>query len=147
MWSGVAFALAAGMMWGLVFVGPLLIPEYPAALQSYGRYLCFGLIALPLGWMDRAELRRLQRSDWLEALKLAMVGNLIYYFCLASAIQRAGTQLEPLWRSLSFTSVHSAAFRKAHSTRSSISVAFKFSNNFTPKAMLSKMDIGKGVGF
>lgn len=93
MWSGVAFALAAGMMWGLVFVGPLLIPEYPASLQSYGRYLAFGLIALPLGWMDRAELRRLQRSDWLEALKLAMVGNLIYYFCLASAIQRAGTPL------------------------------------------------------
>ena len=48
MLSGIAFALAAGLMWGLVFVGPLLLPDYPAALQSFGRYLAFGLIARPL---------------------------------------------------------------------------------------------------
>jgi drug/metabolite transporter (DMT)-like permease len=48
MWTGTAFALAAGLMWGLVFIAPLLLPEYPAALQSFGRYLAFGLIALPL---------------------------------------------------------------------------------------------------
>jgi hypothetical protein len=34
MWIGTLFALAAGLMWGLVFVGPLLLPEYPAALQA-----------------------------------------------------------------------------------------------------------------
>ena len=93
MWMGTLFALIAGMMWGLVFVGPLLLPEYPAALQSVGRYLAFGLIALPLAWLDRARLRQLSRSDWLEALKLSAVGNLLYYLCLASAIQRAGGPL------------------------------------------------------
>lgn len=93
MWIGVAFALAAGMLWGLVFIGPLLLPEYPAALQSFGRYLAFGLVAIPLGWLDRAELVRLTRADWVEALKLAIVGNLLYYLCLASAIQRAGGPL------------------------------------------------------
>ncbi|GAB4090905.1 DMT family transporter [Hydrogenophaga soli] len=91
--TGVAFALAAGLMWGLVFVGPLLLPEYPPALQAFGRYLAFGLIALPLGWLDRAELSRLTRADWLEALKLSVVGNLLYYICLASAIQRTGGPL------------------------------------------------------
>jgi len=90
---GVAFALAAGMMWGLVFVGPLMLPEYPAALQSFGRYLAFGLLALPLGWLDRAELSRLTRADWVEALKLSAIGNIIYYLCLASAIQRTGAAL------------------------------------------------------
>ena len=93
MGMGVAFALAAGLMWGLVFVGPLLLPEYPAALQSFGRYLAFGLIALPLGWLDRREIARLTRNDWIEALKLAAIGNLLYYLCLASAIQRAGGPL------------------------------------------------------
>ena len=93
MLSGIAFALAAGMMWGLVFVGPLLLPDYPAALQSFGRYLAFGLIALPLAWFDRAELRRLQAADWREAGKLAAVGNLLYYLCLAAAIQRASGPL------------------------------------------------------
>ena len=56
MWTGTFFALAAGLMWGLVFIAPLLLPEYPAALQSFGRYLAFGLIALPLAWLDRARL-------------------------------------------------------------------------------------------
>ena len=90
---GILFALAAGLMWGLVFVGPLLLPEYPAALQAFGRYLAFGLIALPLGWFDRHRLRQLTRADWLEALKLALVGNVVYYLLLASAIQRAGGPL------------------------------------------------------
>lgn len=93
MWAGMGFALAAGMMWGLVFIGPVLLPEYPAALQSFGRYLAFGLIAIPLGWLDRKELSRLTRADWIDALKLAAVGNLLYYLCLASAIQRAGGPL------------------------------------------------------
>ncbi|TXT39961.1 MAG: hypothetical protein FD135_1713 [Comamonadaceae bacterium] len=93
MWTGVVFALAAGLMWGLVFVGPLLLPEYPAVLQTVGRYLAFGLIALPMGWLDRRELGKLSRADWLEALKLAAVGNLLYYLCLSSAIQRAGGPL------------------------------------------------------
>jgi drug/metabolite transporter (DMT)-like permease len=90
---GTLFALAAGLMWGLIFVGPLLLPEYPAALQSVGRYLAFGLIALPLAWFDRAALRQLGRADWLVALKLAAIGNLLYYLCVASAIQRAGGPL------------------------------------------------------
>lgn len=93
MWIGTLFALAAGLMWGLVFVGPLLLPEYPAAYQSFGRYLAFGLIALPLAWLDRARLRELGRRDWLAALELALVGNIVYYLFLASAIQRAGGPL------------------------------------------------------
>lgn len=93
MTTGLLYALAAGLMWGLVFVGPLLLPEYPATLQSFGRYLAFGLIALPLGWLDRQRLRELTRADWTEALKLAAVGNVVYYLFLASAIQRAGGPL------------------------------------------------------
>ena len=90
MLAGVLFALGAGLMWGLIFVGPLLVPDYPGTLQSMGRYLAFGLIALPLAWQDRRRLRQLSRPDWHEALKLSLIGNLIYYACLASAIQRTG---------------------------------------------------------
>ncbi|MFM2348051.1 MAG: hypothetical protein RL654_2804 [Pseudomonadota bacterium] len=90
---GILCALVAGLMWGLVFVTPLLLPDYPAALLSCGRYLAFGLIALPIAWFDRARLRELARSDWIEALKLSAIGNLLYYLCLAAAIQRAGGAL------------------------------------------------------
>ena len=95
--SGVLYALLAGLMWGLIFVGPLIVPEYPAVLQSMGRYLALGLIALPIAWLGRARLRQLVRKDWVTALTLTMMGNLIYYVCLASAIQRTGAwwQLTP----------------------------------------------------
>ncbi len=91
--TGTLFALAAGLMWGLVFVAPLLLPQYPAVLLSMARYLAFGLIALPLGWLDRQRLATLTRADWVEALKLSAIGNLLYYLCLAAAIQRAGGPL------------------------------------------------------
>lgn len=91
--GGTALALAAGLLWGLVFIAPLLLPDYPALLLSAARYLAFGLIALPLAWWDRAALAQLSRADWLEALKLSLVGNLLYYAFLAAAIQRAGGPL------------------------------------------------------
>jgi drug/metabolite transporter (DMT)-like permease len=91
--TGTAFGLGAGLLWGLVFVVPLLLPDYPAALLSVSRYLAFGLVALPLAWWGRKRLRELTRADWLEALKLSLVGNLLYYLCLAAAIQRAGGPL------------------------------------------------------
>ena len=94
--SGVLYALLAGLMWGLIFVGPLIIPEYPAVLQSMGRYLALGLIALPIAWLGRVRLRQLGRKDWLTALTLTMMGNLIYYVCLASAIQRTGAPVSTM---------------------------------------------------
>ncbi|WP_449556440.1 DMT family transporter [Huaxiibacter chinensis] len=94
--SGVLYALLAGLMWGLIFVGPLIVPDYPAVLQSMGRYLALGLIALPLAWLGRARLRQLTRQDWVTALGLTMMGNLIYYVCLASAIQRIGAPVSTM---------------------------------------------------
>lgn len=91
--SGTLYAAAAGLTWGLVFVAPLLLPDYPALLLSASRYLAFGLIALPLAWWDRAALRDLDARDWREALKLSLVGNLLYYAFLAAAVQRAGGPL------------------------------------------------------
>lgn len=94
--SGVLYALLAGLMWGLIFVGPLIVPEYPAVLQSMGRYLALGLIALPIAWLGRVRLRQLTRKDWVTALALTMTGNLIYYVCLASAIQHTGAPVSTM---------------------------------------------------
>ncbi|MEG1213869.1 MAG: DMT family transporter [Leclercia sp.] len=94
--SGVLYALLAGLMWGLIFVGPLIVPEYPAVLQSMGRYLALGLIALPIAWLGRVRLRQLTPKDWVTALALTMMGNLVYYLCLASAIQRTGAPVSTM---------------------------------------------------
>lgn len=93
LWSGVLFALAAGLMWGLVFAGPQMLPDYPAALLAFGRYLAFGLMAIGLAALDWQRLRELSASDWWAAARLGLVGNVVYYLFLASAIQQAGGPL------------------------------------------------------
>ena len=90
---GILYALGAGLIWGLVFIVPRLLPDYPGALLAFGRYLAFGLIAIPLGWQARSRLRGLQAADWAEAFKLSLVGNILYYTALATAIQLADAPL------------------------------------------------------
>jgi len=43
---GILCALGAGLLWGLVFIVPLLLADYPGLMLSFGRYIAFGLIAL-----------------------------------------------------------------------------------------------------
>ncbi|CAM3691588.1 DMT family transporter [Roseateles saccharophilus] len=91
---GLLFALVAGLMWGMVFVAPVMLPDYAPLLLTLGRYLAFGLIALPLALLlDRRALRELQPEDWREAARLSLIGNFLYYLCLSAAIQRAGAPL------------------------------------------------------
>lgn len=93
MLAGIASAVLAGLMWGLIFITPWLVPDYPAVMLSAGRYLAFGLICLPLGWLARPQLRALRRQDWWVATRLTLVGNLLYYLCLAAAIRRTGSPI------------------------------------------------------
>lgn len=86
--AGLLSALGAGLLWGLVFVTPLVLHDYPGLMLSIGRYLAFGVLALGLAWFDRRALAELTRADWTEAFKLALIGNLLYYATLSSAIDR-----------------------------------------------------------
>ena len=96
MLAGLSAALGAGLLWGLVFLTPLVLHDYPGFMLAVGRYLAFGVLALGLAWLDRRALARLDRADWIEAAKLALIGNLLYYATLASAIQFAGAPVPTL---------------------------------------------------
>ncbi|HEX2530671.1 MAG TPA: DMT family transporter [Burkholderiaceae bacterium] len=90
---GLACALGAGLMWGLVFIAPLMLPDYPGVVLSFARYIAFGLISLLPAFLDRRRLAALSKDDWIVAIKLSLVGNLLYYWALATAIQLADTPL------------------------------------------------------
>ncbi|HZW13708.1 MAG TPA: DMT family transporter [Noviherbaspirillum sp.] len=93
MLTGFLCALGAGLMWGLVFVAPLMLPDYPGLVLSFGRYVGFGLIALIPAFLDRRRIAALTRADWVAALKLSLVGNILYYAALATGIQLADAPL------------------------------------------------------
>lgn len=90
---GLLCALGAGLMWGLVFVAPLMLGDYPGLMLSFGRYLGFGLIALVPAFFDRRRIAALSKADWMAALKLSAVGNILYYAALATGIQLADAPL------------------------------------------------------
>jgi drug/metabolite transporter (DMT)-like permease len=90
---GVAYALAAGLAWGLVFLAPLLLAEYNPAMLSFGRYVAFGVVALVVAAFQIKALSKVTRADWTEAAKLSLIGNIVYYLGLAGAVQLADAPL------------------------------------------------------
>lgn len=93
---GVVFALIAGLLWGLVFIVPLLLPLHSPALLSVGRYMTFGLVCVVLSMPQWRALRSLTLRDWGWAFVLSVVGNFVYYFFLAYSIQTLGNPLPSL---------------------------------------------------
>ena len=90
---GTFFGMAAGLAWGIIFTVPVLLPDYPPLVLSAGRYLAFGMVVLIPALADRQRLANLSRADWRKALELALVGNLLYYSCIAYAAQNAGAPM------------------------------------------------------
>lgn len=88
---GVANGVAAGALWGIIFLVPAVLPGFSPLQLALGRYLAYGAIsALLLLPRLRQLYRRLGRRDWLSILWLSLAGNLLYYALVAFAVQKAG---------------------------------------------------------
>lgn len=56
MLSGVLYGLGACVLWGFVYLVPLVLPDYDPVIIATARYIRFGLVAVPLMWMQRARI-------------------------------------------------------------------------------------------
>lgn len=91
MWTGVVCGLAAGAMWGMVFIVPELLAAFTPLEMAVGRYIAYGLIALVLMLPRLGNLLgRLERSDYFALLRHALAGNIVYYMFLALGVKLAG---------------------------------------------------------
>jgi drug/metabolite transporter (DMT)-like permease len=96
-WAGVSCGIAAGAAWGLVFLAPELVPMFTPMQLSAARYLAYGLIAAALvlpRW--RALTGQLGRIEWRALFWLSILGNILYYVLLASAVQLGGMAMTSL---------------------------------------------------
>lgn len=88
---GVANGIAAGALWGVVFLAPAMLSQFSAVQLSAGRYLVYGLIAVVLLAPRWRQLRtRIGLAEWRGLLWLSLAGNLVYFVLLATAVQWAG---------------------------------------------------------
>lgn len=88
---GVINGMAAGALWGMVFLAPAWLSGFAAVQLAAGRYLVYGLVAALLLWPRWAGLReRVGPAQWRTLFGLSLLGNLVYFIFLALAVQWAG---------------------------------------------------------
>ncbi|WP_369818526.1 DMT family transporter [Phenylobacterium sp. Root700] len=88
---GIANGVAAGAAWGLVFLAPQMLGDFSPFQLSAARYLAYGAVAaLLLAPRWRPLAARLGRAEWIGLVRLSLLGNILYYVLLASAVQWAG---------------------------------------------------------
>lgn len=96
-WLGIAFGAIAGSLWGLVFLAPELARDFSPLQLAAGRYVAYGVVAVALivpRW--RALVATLGRADWRALVVLSLLGNIVYYLLLASAVQMGGMAMTSL---------------------------------------------------
>ena len=104
MLKGILAGLAAGALWGMVFVVPRMTPGLSAVDLTAGRFLSFGVMsALSMAFTWASHKLPTMRQAF-TALGMSLLGATGYYLLLALAIGRAGTEVPtliigtiPLW--------------------------------------------------
>ena len=106
MWTGIAAGLAAGALWGLVFVAPRMVPGIDGVDFTAGRFFSYGLLAFALIALAKNRVLPTWRQVRAAAL-LSVLGFTGYYLLLVYGIRDAGTEVPsliigtiPLWMML-----------------------------------------------
>ena len=92
MFFGFLLGISACMIWGIIYVIPLILADYSPAFIALARYLVFAVFSAVYLWVKRREIR-LCPADWLEAVRLGLIGNLAFYWVLSEAVVRIGAAL------------------------------------------------------
>lgn len=89
--AGIGNGIAAGALWGMVFLAPAVLIDFTALQLAVGRYLLYGMIAAVLLVPRWHRLRAaVGAAQWRALAGLSLLGNLLYFVLLASAVQWAG---------------------------------------------------------
>ncbi len=95
--AGIFFAFSANLLWALVFLAPLVLPDFSGLELAAGRNLAYGILsAAILLAVQRTALRGLTLRDWLLAAALTIAGNIGYYLLLVWSIRLAGSAMPTL---------------------------------------------------
>lgn len=91
MLTGILAGLAAGALWGVVFVAPRMVPGFSSVDLSAGRFLAYGAVAAIVMLIGMRTRRVPTMAQALAAVALSVLGFTGYYLLLVLAIRNAGT--------------------------------------------------------
>jgi drug/metabolite transporter (DMT)-like permease len=88
--------LAAGALWGLVFVAPRMAQGFSSVDLTAGRFVAYGAVAAAAIAIGRSRRRWPSGRQLLAALGMSVLGFTGYYLLLVLAIRDAGTEVPTL---------------------------------------------------
>ena len=84
------FALAACLVWGLIFVVPQFMTGFTPIEVALGRYVMYGGISVLIFCKSTLQGKfRYPRSIWAKALSFSFVSTIGYYTCVVLALRYA----------------------------------------------------------
>ncbi|MGB4118262.1 MAG: DMT family transporter [Polaromonas sp.] len=95
MLTGILAGLAAGALWGLVFIAPRMVPGLSSVDLTAGRFISYGALSAVLLLLVRQSAKPTLHQA-LSALGLSVLGFTGYYLLLVFAIRDAGTAVPSL---------------------------------------------------
>lgn len=95
MLTGILAGLAAGALWGLVFIAPRMVPGLSSVDLTVGRFLSYGALSFALMLLVRQSAWPTLRQV-MSAFGLSVLGFTGYYLLLVLAIRDAGTAVPSL---------------------------------------------------
>ena len=95
MLNGILAGLAAGALWGLVFIAPRMVPNLSSVDLTVGRFLSYGALSCVLLLVVRQSVWPTLRQAF-SAVALSLLGFTGYYLLLVFAIRDAGTAVPSL---------------------------------------------------
>ena len=96
MLKGIAAGVAAGALWGLVFVAPHMTPRLSPVDLTAGRFASFGAMAAMAMLLTLRTRKLPDLRQAFAALGMSVLGFSGYYLVLVLAIADAGTELPTL---------------------------------------------------
>ncbi len=96
MLTGILAGLAAGALWGLVFVAPRMVGGFAGIDLTAGRFVVYGLVSVGVLAVSWRRARKPTMAQAWGALWLSVLGFTGYYWILVLAIRDAGTEMPAL---------------------------------------------------
>jgi drug/metabolite transporter (DMT)-like permease len=94
--TGILAGLAAGALWGLVFVAPRMLPGASAVDLTAGRFVAYGIVSAAVMLFSLRSRPLPTVAQMVSAVGMSVLGFTGYYLLLVLAIRDAGTEVPTL---------------------------------------------------
>lgn len=97
MFKGIACALSACLIWGLVFIIPQFMGSFSSIEVALGRFLVYGIVSSLIFCKSRLfGACRYPRTVWIKSIYFSLMCTFVCYTCLVLALRHATPAISAL---------------------------------------------------